>query len=172
MDESNGMRTQLDGATTVFVAGSETGGRLALLEVHVGPDSAVPLHRHHWDDEIIYVLEGEVLFYLDGEQRPGPAGSCVLLPRGSEHSYAVKSTEARLLIIVAPAGLEHLYHEQSESRTRSMSAVEWLVTTGAKYGIEVTGPPPSSVRRNGHRLADVADEDTATHERAGGSDVN
>lgn len=172
MADSKDERTIQDVAPTLLIEGATTGGKLALLEVRVRRDCLVPLHLHHWEDEIVYVLEGEVLFYLDGKRRPGPAGSCVLLPRGSEHAYTVESTEARLLIIVAPAGLEQLYDAQAQSSPRSTSTLEWLVTTGAKYGIEVTGPPLSSVRRNGHRLADVPDEDPATHERAGGSDVN
>jgi quercetin dioxygenase-like cupin family protein len=172
MAESDAMRIALDEATTVFVAGSETGGRLALLEVRVGRDSAVPLHRHHWEDEIIYVLEGDVLFYLDGERRPCSAGNCVLLPRGSEHSYAVESNEARLLVIVAPAGLEQLYKEQSDPRTRSMSTLEWLVTTGAKYGIEVTGPPPLPLRRNGHCHDDALDGNSVAPVGGGEPDGN
>ena len=143
MTETTGARTHSAEATTLLVGGTETGGRIALLEVRVARDSMLPLHRHHWEDEIVYVLEGEVLFYFNGEQRRGPAGTCVLMPRGSEHAYAVESDEARLLIIVAPAGLEQFYDEQARAGTVAVSAVEWLVTTGAKYGVEVTGPPPA-----------------------------
>jgi quercetin dioxygenase-like cupin family protein len=160
------------GAITQFVGGAETGGRLALLEVRVGHDSLLPLHRHHWEDEIIYVLEGEVRFSIDGRQQPGPAGTCVLLPRGSEHSYAVESTEARLLIIVAPAGLEQLYDEQSRSGVHAGAAVEWLVTTGAKYGVEVTGPPPAPLRRDGHIPSSEHDRGATSPVRTGGSHVD
>jgi quercetin dioxygenase-like cupin family protein len=135
--------------TTLLIGGTETGGRLALIEVRVRHDSVLPVHRHHWEDEIIYVLDGEVVFHLDGERLPGPAGTCVLLQRGSEHSFTVESAEARLLVIVAPAGLEQLYWEQYRSGTPSSPNVEWLVTTGARYGVEVTGPPPEPIRRNG-----------------------
>jgi quercetin dioxygenase-like cupin family protein len=135
--------------TTVLVGGAQTGGKLALLEVRVGRDMVLPVHLHHWDDEIVYVLEGEVTFHLDGERRPGPAGTCLLLPRGSEHSYSVESAEARLLVVVAPSGIEGFYGEQCRSGTGVGPDLERLVTTGARFGVEVTGPAPEPARPNG-----------------------
>ena len=55
------------------------------------------------------------------------AGTCALLPRGSEHSYSVESAEARLLVVVAP-GLEEFYGEQCRYGTASGIDVERLVT--------------------------------------------
>lgn len=154
MSESDDVRANLQTSLTLLIGGAETGGKLALLEVCVGRDTLVPLHLHHWEDEIIYVLEGEVMFHLDGVRRAGPAGTRVLLPRGSEHAYTVESAVARLLIIVAPAGLEQFYGEQLRHGSVSGADVEWLVTAGAKYGVEVTGPPPTPMHRNGHVPAD------------------
>ena len=134
----------------MLIGGTETGGKLAVLEVSVGRDTLMPVHRHHWDDEIVYVLEGEVTFHLDGERRPGPAGTCLLLRRGSEHSYSVESAEARLLVALAPGGSEGFYTEQCRYGTESGPDLERLVTIGAKYGVEVTGPVPGNARPSGH----------------------
>ena len=146
MPDRDGANEQRVGPTTVLVGGAATGGKLALLEVRVGRDALLPVHLHHWDDEIVYVLEGEVTFHLDGERRPGPAGTCLLLPRGSEHSYSIESAEARLLVVVAPSGLEWFYGEQCRCGTASGPDVERLVTLGARYGVEVTGPAPGPAR--------------------------
>ncbi len=149
MPERDGARENHGEPATVLVAGAATGGKLALLEVRVGRDTLLPVHLHHWDDEIVYVLEGEVTFHLDGERRPGPAGTCVLLPRGSEHAYSVESAEARLLVVVAPAGIEAFYGEQCRCGTEAGPDLERLVTIGARYGVEVTGPAPEPARANG-----------------------
>ena len=149
MPGRDGMSEHRREPAIVLVAGAETGGKLALLEIRVGRDTLLPVHLHHWDDEIVYVLEGEVTFHLDGERRPGPAGACVLLPRGSEHSYSVESAEARLLVVVAPSGTEEFYGEQCRSGTESGPDRERLVTVGARYGVEVTGPAPEPGRSNG-----------------------
>ena len=149
MSERDGAGANRGEPTTVLIAGAETGGKLAILEVRVGRDTLLPVHLHHWDDEIVYVLEGEVTFHLDGERRAGPAGTCMLLPRGSEHSYSVESAEARLLVVVAPSGIEEFYGEQCRGGTASGLDVERLVTIGARFGVEVTGPAPEPARPNG-----------------------
>jgi len=46
-----------------------------------------PLHTHHEADEIWYVLEGELILHLDGEEiRLGP-GDCGMAVRGVAHAY-------------------------------------------------------------------------------------
>jgi quercetin dioxygenase-like cupin family protein len=172
MVKNEDLHAALGASATVLVGGTATGGKLALLEVRLGRGSTLPIHRHHWEDEIIYVLEGEVMFHVDGRRHPGTTGTCAFLPRGSEHSYAVESAEARLLVLVAPAGLERLYDEQHWFETQSSPHVEWLVTVGAKYGLEVTGPPPTPLRRNGHLSSDGHDGRAAASARPGDTHVN
>lgn len=46
-----------------------------------------PLHIHHQDDEIWYVLDGSLSFLLDGQEVAAAAGSCTIVPRGVAHSY-------------------------------------------------------------------------------------
>ena len=134
---------------TVLVRGEETGGKLTLLEVKVRRGAEPPLHLHHWDDEIVYVLEGEVTFHLDGERLPRPAGTHVLLSREHEHSYSVESGEARLLVAAAPAGIERFYGEMYRCGAGAGLDVEQFVTLGARHGVEITGPPPGPASRRG-----------------------
>jgi quercetin dioxygenase-like cupin family protein len=60
-------------------------------------------HTHDGEDEIFYVLQGEVEFWCGGETfRVGPNGF-VFLPRNIEHGYTILNDgEARLLVVVAP----------------------------------------------------------------------
>lgn len=161
MSDIEVVQTTPDESTIVLVSSVETGGRVALVEIHLRQGRSVPVHRHHWEDEIIYVLQGEVTFHLDGERRPGPAGTCQLFPRGSEHTYALQSEEAKLLVVAAPAGLEDFFVEQRQSRMEAISDIEWLVTTGAKYGLEVTGPPPAPTPRTAAPQTTAGDGCTA-----------
>lgn len=39
---------------------AESGGAHALFEMHVKPGSGTPPHIHHAEDEMFYVLEGEL----------------------------------------------------------------------------------------------------------------
>jgi len=53
-----------------------------------GPDRPIAgLHVHHSDDEAWYVIEGALGFRLGERTVHAPAGSAVLAPRGTPHSF-------------------------------------------------------------------------------------
>ena len=129
------------GEVRLLLTGAETRGRLALVEIRERRGDGPPRHRHHWEDEIVYVLVGEICFDLDGERLLRPAGTCLVLPAGREHAHEVVSEEARLLVLSAPAGLEGLFRELGGFNLSGGEDVARLVTVAARYGVEVTGPP-------------------------------
>ena len=51
-------------------------------------------------------------------------------------------------MVVAPSGIEEFYGAQCRSGTESGPDLEGLVTIGARYGVEVTGPAPEPARLN------------------------
>ena len=125
-----------------LVAGSATGNRLALLEIKGSAGRGIVRHVHELEDEVVYVLEGELTFFIGEEVHCAQPGSCLILPRGIEHSYVVESGSARLLVAVTPAGLEGLLEEVTRI---DRADVERLITVAARYGITITGPTPESV---------------------------
>jgi quercetin dioxygenase-like cupin family protein len=122
----------------VLVAGAETGDRFALIETVEEPGAEPPRHIHHREDEALYVLEGSLDVWIASRWVEVPAGAVVFLPRGVEHTF-VATERARVLALVAPAGLEGFYREADAAR----SEVERLVATAARYGCEITGPVPA-----------------------------
>ena len=97
----------------ILVDGAATAGRLALLELVAARGDAPPRHRHHWEDEALYVLAGELAVWRGGEWRRVPAGAAILLPRGVEHGVAVVTGRARALAVLTPAGFEGFYRDTS-----------------------------------------------------------
>jgi hypothetical protein len=137
----------------VLVSGADTDGRFALVETYIRPGDDLPLHAHTREDEVLYVLRGQVTIWMGDEPRACPAGTCLLLPRGHEHACQVEADEARLLTLLLPAGLEGLYRELAggvdlRGATPGQGArdFEWLVTAAAHYGVEITGPCPDHER--------------------------
>lgn len=129
----------------LLVTGDQTQGRFALVETVARHTDETPLHSHSQEDELIYVLNGDVTFYVDGIRLERPAGSCVLLPKGSEHSYSIESEEARLLVLLMPAGLEGYYQEVDEFAGADQD-IDRLITVSARYGVYITGPGPPEAR--------------------------
>lgn len=129
---------------TTLVGGDETGGRLAVVELQEVPGQELTCHLHTKEDELIYVLEGDLTFWIgDDEHRVGPGG-CLFLPRGIEHGYAIASSVARLLVMVTPSGSENYFGELKSPH--SSEDLERLIAMAARYGIAITGPAPTVER--------------------------
>ena len=132
--------------TTVLVGGRESGGRLAVIEVEGKRGDAVPLHAHQHEDDVLYVIEGELTVRVDDEVLFAPGGSAITLPRGVEHSFVVESEGARMLLVASPAGLESFLYEMGETKGADGHTLERLVGVAARYGVDFTGPPPERQR--------------------------
>ncbi len=117
-------------------------GRVAIMERIERRGAEPPFHLHNREDEIVCVLAGKLTYYMDEETQTATAGTCVFLPRGMEHTFTVESEEARLLVMVAPAGLEGFYQELDGEGFEGNGDHERLVTVAARYGVEIIGPPP------------------------------
>ncbi len=125
---------------TVLVDGATTGGRFALLALTVARGAEPPRHRHHWEDEALYVLAGALRVWVGDTWCEAPVGAAVFLPRGVEHGFLVATPAARLLVALTPAGFEGCYRELGDDAPPTL---ERLVATAARYGCEITGPPPT-----------------------------
>lgn len=132
-----------------LATGDDTGGAYALWEAVVPPGGGPPPHVHSREDEGFYVLEGEVTFTVNGERVVATAGTCANMPPGVPHHFRNESDRpARMLILVAPAGLEQMFFEvgrelpEGATTTESPTSdeIERLLRTAPKYGIEIRAP--------------------------------
>src|SRR4051812_47138973 len=77
------------GLVILKVTSAQSGGALSLMEHTASRGKTTPLHLHPDHDETVYVIEGELLFHIDGvEQTAGP-GAVVCIPRGTPHAMLV-----------------------------------------------------------------------------------
>ena len=133
-----------------FMATSEnTNGKYAMWEAIVPPGGGPPPHVHSREEESFYILEGEITFQLDGERVVATAGMFANMPVGTPHSFKNESSElAKMLISVAPAGLEEMFFEFGvplpEGSTSALpptkDEIEKLLKIAPRYGIEIRVP--------------------------------
>ncbi|HEX4525125.1 MAG TPA: cupin domain-containing protein [Gaiellaceae bacterium] len=93
-------------AGRAFLLGAtpEVGCRSVTQFIGLVPPGRAPDHFHRYD-EVIYILEGEGVLEIGGEQAPLRAGSCIHLPRTLVHCLAnTGDSELRLLGVFTPAG--------------------------------------------------------------------
>ena len=96
------------GARVVIKAASDdTSGQLGVMESTYPPGLSVPTHFHAGEDEMLYVLDGELHGYCDDEQWTATPGTFVFVRRDRPHGFTVIGDEpARALVIVGPARLD------------------------------------------------------------------
>jgi mannose-6-phosphate isomerase-like protein (cupin superfamily) len=103
-----GRRHAMGGMSAVFKAdGAETAGAYSISEWWLEPHTEGPGAHAHEEDDVFYVLEGTMSFWIGGEWVDCPRGSLVLAPSGVTHDFQNRgSTRAGVLNISAPGGFE------------------------------------------------------------------
>ena len=95
------------------LSGEDSGGAFAIVEHPLEPGAlAAPMHTHTNEDEISYVIEGEVGVRIGDQEMVARAGAYIVKPRGIPHTFwNAGDSKARLLEIIAPAGFERYFEE-------------------------------------------------------------
>jgi Cupin domain len=107
-----------------------------------------PLHIHPESDETMYVLEGEILFHMDGDEHRVGTGGLAVAPRGVPHAFMVVSEVARMLCLHTPGCCQAFYWDASEpisSGDDGSGPVDFARVQSSAVkngGIEILGPPP------------------------------
>ncbi len=98
----------------IKLTGTDTAGAYTLVE-EAGPvGSGVPLHVHHNEDETFFVLSGTFKFIVGGDTIIAEVGTTLFAPRDVPHSMEVVSdTVGRVLTLISPPGLEHMFEALS-----------------------------------------------------------
>ena len=101
-----GERHGVIGHTILFKAlGKELGGAAFVWETQSPPGAMVPPHMHKVEDELIYVVEGQLEVTVGDETFTLRPGDLVKMPRGVPHAIRMaESGPAKTLWTVVPAG--------------------------------------------------------------------
>lgn len=135
------------GVHSWLATAEETSGAFLLFSDVMDQGKRTPLHTHP-SDESLYVVDGEILVHLDGEEHPLTAGGLVIAPRSVPHAFLVLSETATLLTLHTPGTCQAFYLGASEPLTADTDRIvdfdrvrASAVTNG---GIDILGPPPFS----------------------------
>lgn len=128
-------------------------GAMSVVEFTAPRGFGPPLHRHHDEDELFVVLDGEVAFHLGDDRTVAVPGTIAHLPCAIPHTFQVLSPTARFVTVTASQG--------STSRFDQMVTALGVPTTEASlpepgpidpthvadvclaHGVDVLGPPPA-----------------------------
>jgi quercetin dioxygenase-like cupin family protein len=102
------------GVFTMKVTAQESDGALILLEDRMVRGKTTPLHMHPSTDELLYILDGEIIAHVDGEDHPVGKGGVFFAPRGLPHAFMVTSETAHVIALMTPGNGESFYRSASE----------------------------------------------------------
>jgi hypothetical protein len=130
-------------AMTVKADASQTGSAFSLLEADEPPDFGPPLHIHDDAAEAFYVLDGEYIVFLGGEEHRCPKGAFIYIPAGQEHGFRVGKTQSRKLNIYLPAAMMGYFEALAAANTDGTMLDETTLTElAAAHAMRVLGPVP------------------------------
>jgi quercetin dioxygenase-like cupin family protein len=138
------------GVHTWKATAQETHGGFLLFEDQVERGKMTPLHLHPHSEESMYVLDGEILLHMDGEEHRVSTGGLAVAPRGVPHAFLVLSDGARLLCMHTPGCYQAQAFYLGASEPISPDAptsgpVDFTrihASAEQNGGIKIVGPPP------------------------------
>lgn len=126
--------------TTYKVLSNSVNGSTAVVEHTVEPKSiGAPMHKHTHEDEISYVLEGELSVIQEGKVQTARPGDYIVKPRGIFHTFWNATTERiRFIEIISPGNFAYYFAELAPFlEAGKPPQMDKVRETGAKYGLIV-----------------------------------
>jgi len=143
----------LNHLATVKSAHDRTVSGMNAIEFTAPRGFGPPLHLHHEEDEIMYLVDGTMRLVVDGEEREATAGAVVALPAGVAHTFQVTSAEATFLTVAGgrrDAATFDVFVAALGQPTATAALPDpieidpgHVAAIAAAHGIEILGPPPA-----------------------------
>lgn len=84
--------------------------RSSLVQLQEGANG--PVIRHHCSAEIVHIIDGKVLSFVDNEVRLLIPGTIIFIPPKTTHGFKTRNGNARLFVIHSPAIPAKADHER------------------------------------------------------------
>jgi quercetin dioxygenase-like cupin family protein len=125
----------------VKVSGSDTDGDLAIFEqTSLSQGRGTPLHVHHFQDEVFYVVEGSYYFQVGENKYNLAAGDSIFLPRKVPHAWTQVSEKGKMTVTFQPAGKLENFFLTMAALDHEPTAPE-MAKIFADNEMQIVGPP-------------------------------
>ena len=88
---------------SILATGADTDSRVSIFDSELPKGNGAPWHYHEIDDEIFYIISGEIEFGVAEEQFVAQSGDLVLAGPGVPRRFTAL-VNSRLLVINSPSG--------------------------------------------------------------------
>jgi quercetin dioxygenase-like cupin family protein len=128
---------------TCKVTSGDTHRAYAVVEVVTPPQGGPPLHLHHHEDEMFYLLEGECEVQCGDQTFTATTGALVILPRKIPHRFRnIGTTPSKILVTITPGGFERFFEEVSRLPRDQPPEMDKIMAIAQHYHLELLPPSP------------------------------
>ena len=119
------------------IKSTDTNGVFSVVEIVTPPGKGVALHVHEREDELVYLLEGEIEVTLGNQKMKAVPGVMALLPRGIPHGFTnIGNKPSRLLDTILPGQFDNYFVELAALFAAGVPSEEQNDALSRKYRIK------------------------------------
>jgi quercetin dioxygenase-like cupin family protein len=120
------------------VSTGQLANRLVALECVVCPEAGRPPHLHREEDEMFYVLEGQLTYLLNDQIGIAYPGASFYVPPRTIHAW---SSDARVLVITRNEPIERFFENWSIDLSRGVSDTASIQRLCQEHNTELFAEP-------------------------------
>ena len=133
-----------------LAGGSDNDGAFDLVESKMKNGTEPPPHVQEREDELFYILSGEIKVFVDGQVLTVTAGESVFLPKKVPHAYLIQSDVCHVLALMTPGGFLNAINKMnapartmeipSDMETYATADLTAAMEVFIKYGVRMLSP--------------------------------
>ena len=134
----SGEQLNIAGSQTFHkIKSGATNSAFSVMEFVTPPGKGVALHVHEREDELVYLLEGEIEVTLGNQKMKAVPGVMALLPRGIPHGFTnIGNKPSRLLDTIFPGQFDNYFVELAALYAAGDPSEEQIDGLSRKYRIK------------------------------------
>jgi quercetin dioxygenase-like cupin family protein len=146
-----------------LAGGSDTDGAFDLVESKMRKGTEPPPHVHDREDELFYILAGEMKVFADDKVFTVVAGGSVFLPKKVPHAYLIESDECHALALMTPGGFLNAIQAMNapagameippDMETYATADLTATMAIFLKYGVRMITPDEIALHLPGYPAA-------------------
>ena len=135
---NSGEQLDIAGSQTFHkIKSSNTQGAFSVVEFVTPPGKGVALHVHEREDELVYLLEGEIEVTLGNQKMKAVPGVMAILARGIPHGFInLGNNPSRLLDTILPGQFDNYFVELAALYAAGEPSEEQSDALSRKYRIK------------------------------------
>ena len=123
------------------ISGSDTDGGMAIFEqISLSQGKGTPLHVHHFQNEVFYVIEGKYFFRVGDDEFHLAKGESIFLPMKVPHAWTQVSKKGKMTVTFQPAGKMESFFVAASALDHEPSKEE-MARIFEDNEMSIVGPP-------------------------------